>query len=104
METHYQNALAMDPELAEQLVALDDEDEVFGPPTPLGWSREIHMMAALIDSIQQVCGTIIAANGGDPGRITPFTRPQTAKDMLKDQIWARDMNDFADQLLGVTSD
>lgn len=100
----YGTALAMDPELAEQLVALDDDDEVVEPPTPLGYTKEVHLLAAVVDGLQQVCSVLIAVNGGDAPRVTPFPRPQTAKDRLKDQLWARDMNAFADELLGVSSD
>ncbi|WP_405166721.1 hypothetical protein OG203_17445 [Nocardia sp. NBC_01499] len=109
--SQYRSALAMDRELAEQMLAteqdeadLDLYEEADAPsgPTPEGYTIDSYLLLSIIDALQGVQAAVIAAAGGDPPRLTPMPRPVTAADIVRDAQRDESMQNLIDQFTGST--
>lgn len=109
--SQYRSALAMDRELAEQLLAAEqaeaeldlyEEAEAASGPTPEGYTIDSYLLLSIIDALQGVQAAVIAAAGGDPPRVTPMPRPVTAVDIVRDAQRDESMQDLIDQFTGST--
>lgn len=87
--SHYKAALAMDEELAERLLAREDElerDPDREPEiTPEGYSIDTYLLLSVIDAMQGVQAAVIAAAGVDPPAVHPMPRPATALDVVRER-------------------
>ncbi|MFI9508427.1 hypothetical protein [Nocardia sp. NPDC052566] len=104
--SQYRSALAMDRELAEQMIAAEqaqaqhesyEEPETTGGPTPVGYTIDTYLLLSIIDALQGVQAAVIAAAGGDPPRMAPMPRPVTAADQVRDEYRDRSMQQLIDQ-------
>lgn len=77
--SHYIAALADDEELAASM----DEDPAPRPPRLTEWSPEVAAIAASLDRLGEVLCALIAGNGQTPPKISPYPRPVTASQRLK---------------------
>ncbi|WP_306363377.1 hypothetical protein [Nocardia sp. CC227C] len=109
--SHYRAALAMDRELAEQMVAaeeaeatLDLYEEAAQPSgtTPEGYTIDSYLLLSVIDALQGVQAAVIAAAGGDPPTIKPMPRPVTAADIVRDEHRDRSMQRLIDEFTAPT--
>ncbi|MEV0251164.1 hypothetical protein AB0H76_31545 [Nocardia sp. NPDC050712] len=109
--SQYRSALAMDRELAEQMLAAEQAEaeldlyeekaETTGP-TPEGYSIDSYLLLSIIDALQGVQAAVIAAAGGDPPRLSPMPRPVTAVDIVRDAQRDESMQGLIDQFTGST--
>lgn len=107
--SRYKDALTMNLEIAEQIVAAQetleqmerdrmflegtpppDEDEIEDPrdtPTSsFGWDPGTHLLAQLNDSVKVLTATLIGVNlprGKTPPKVKPTPRPVTAVEAVK---------------------
>ncbi|WP_068002217.1 hypothetical protein [Nocardia pseudobrasiliensis] len=96
--------MATDRELAEQLLAAEDEsfdsdaaaDDSSGP-RPEGYTIDSYLLLSVIDALQGVQAAIIAAAGGEPPRIQPMPRPVSALESVRDEQRDRSMRRLIDQ-------
>ncbi|PKV78895.1 hypothetical protein [Nocardia fluminea] len=109
--SQYRSALAMDQELAEQMLAaeqseadLDLYEEKVEPsgPTPEGYTIDSYLLLSIIDALQGVQAAVIAAAGGDPPRVTPMPRPVTAVDLVRDAQRDESMQNLIDEFTAST--
>lgn len=109
--SQYRSALAMDRELAEQMLAaeqaeaeLDLYEEAEGPsgPNPEGYTIDSYLLLSIIDALQGVQAAVIAAAGGDPPRLTPMPRPVTAVDIVRDAQRDQSMQNLIDEFTAST--
>ncbi|MFB7719337.1 hypothetical protein [Nocardia sp. NPDC056100] len=113
--SQYRSALAMDRELAEQVLAaeqanaeLDLESDIAedtdtpAGPTPQGYTIDTYLLLSIIDALQGVQAAVIAAAGGDPPSIKPMPRPATALDHVRDEYRDRSMQRLIDQFTAPT--
>ncbi len=99
--SQYRSALATDRELAEQLLAAEDEssdsaDDSAGP-RPEGYTIDSYLLLSVIDALQGVQAAVIAAAGGEPPRIQPMPRPVSALESVRDEQRDRSMRQLIDQ-------
>lgn len=97
--SQYKTALAMDTELAEQLLALEDSDDphTSEDPTPDGYTLDTYLLLSIIDGLQGVQAAVIAAAGADPPQIRPMPRPVTALDAVREERRMRAMQSLIDE-------
>jgi hypothetical protein len=88
----------MDTELAEQLLALEeDEPQAAEDPTPDGYTLDTYLLLSIIDGLQGVQAAVIAAAGADPPQIRPMPRPVTALDLVREGRRMRAMQSLIDE-------
>lgn len=101
----------MDRELAEQIVAAENEEAALdlyeeaaesGGPTPEGYTIDSYLLLSVIDALQGVQAAVIAAAGGDPPTIKPMPRPVTAADIVRDEHRDRSMQRLIDEFTAPT--
>lgn len=92
--TYYSEAVANDEEHAKALAEAaearrgETEGEDPGPPMHL-WDQNAAMTAELIDAVHGLTFTVAAANGAKNLKPpNPYTRPKTAIDKMKRQVYA----------------
>ncbi|MFE3754558.1 hypothetical protein ACFXO9_09650 [Nocardia tengchongensis] len=96
----------MDREIAEQHLdaeaALGDEeiDETATTPRPEGYTLNTYLLMAIIDALQGVQATIIAAAGSDPPTMRPLPRPITAVETLREERRTQSMQALVDLFTG----
>ncbi|MEU4809444.1 hypothetical protein AB0H20_09595 [Nocardia fluminea] len=109
--SQYRSALAMDQELAEQMLAAEQaEDELDlyeektepAGPTPEGYTIDSYLLLSIIDALQGVQAAVIAAAGGDPPRVSPMPRPVTAVDIARDAQRDESMQNLIDEFTAST--
>lgn len=95
--SHYRSAVLMDYELAEQRLNEEeqlgddhDEDTPSGP-RPEGYTLDTYMLMAIIDALNGVQATIIAAAGSDPPTVRPLPRPISAVEIVREERRANSM-------------
>lgn len=88
----------MDRSIAEQIIAQEDEDDELEPadPTPEGYTLDTYLLLAIIDALQGLQATVIAAAGADPPTVQPMPRPVTALDAVRDERRLNSMQDLID--------
>ncbi|MFR9750490.1 hypothetical protein ACL02S_05580 [Nocardia sp. 004] len=91
----------MDLQLAEELLALETDDEFpeAEDPTPDGYTLDTYLLLTVIDGLQGVQAAVIAAAGADPPQVKPMPRPVTALDKVREERRLRSLQD----LIGVFS-
>ncbi|WP_405164721.1 hypothetical protein OG203_06280 [Nocardia sp. NBC_01499] len=88
--SHYRSALLMDRELAEEhleaeeTLGEDDVEEAPSGPRPEGYTLDTYLLMAIIDALQGVQATIIAAAGADPPAVRPLPRPMSALEIVRE--------------------
>lgn len=109
--SQYRSALAMDQELAEQMLAIEkaeseldlyEENTATTGPTPEGYTIDSYLLLSIIDALQGVQAAVIAAAGGDPPRLTPMPRPVTAVDIVRDAQRDESMQNLIDTFTAST--
>ncbi|MBH0775026.1 hypothetical protein [Nocardia bovistercoris] len=104
--SQYRSALAMDRELAEQILAAEqaevdldlyEETDESAGPTPEGYTVDSYLLLSIIDALQGVQVAVIAAAGGDPPTITPMPRPVSAVDLARDRRRDESLRNLIDQ-------
>ncbi|MFJ4652701.1 hypothetical protein ACIP5Y_15680 [Nocardia sp. NPDC088792] len=90
--SHFRSAVMMDREIAEQHIAVEealgdndvDETEPSGP-RPEGYTLDTYLLMAIIDALQGVQATIIAAAGADPPAVRSMPRPMSAVETIREE-------------------
>lgn len=95
--SHYKTALAMDPVLAEELLALEEDALADDRPTPEGYTLDTYLLLSIIDGLQGVQAAVIAAAGADPPRMKPMPRPVTAVEQVREELRLKAMQKLIDQ-------
>lgn len=92
----------MDPELADQLLALEDDEDPTADerPTPEGYTLDTYLLLSIIDGLQGVQAAVIAAAGADPPSMKPMPRPVTALELVRDERRLASMRKLIDQFTG----
>ncbi|WP_459954886.1 hypothetical protein [Nocardia sp. IFM 10818] len=90
--------MAMDMELAEQLLALEGDDvpAEADAPTPDGYTLDTYLLLTIIDGLQGVQAAVIAAAGADPPQARPMPRPVTALDLVREGQRMKSMQKLID--------
>ncbi|MFI5775979.1 hypothetical protein [Nocardia sp. NPDC051570] len=95
----------LDPELAEQVLALgDDTDDIDPEPTPDGYTLDTYLLLTIIDGLQGVQAAVIAAAGADPPQAKPMPRPVTAVDRAREGRRMRSMQELIDAFTAPAAD
>jgi hypothetical protein len=91
----YQEALALDEELAEQ-VADRDEPTAEYRPRITEWSPTEQLLAALYDRMGEVVAAVVASAGGKPTMPEGWPRPETAADRVLRRKQKQEYDDLLD--------
>ncbi|WP_330185004.1 hypothetical protein OHB26_16315 [Nocardia sp. NBC_01503] len=100
--SHYRSAVLMDYELAEERLDAeeqlgeDHEEDVPSGPRPEGYTLDTYMLMAIIDALNGVQATIIAAAGSDPPTVRPLPRPLSAVEIVREERRAGSMQALID--------
>ncbi|WP_446223508.1 hypothetical protein ACTWPB_28295 [Nocardia sp. IBHARD005] len=109
--SQYRSALAMDQELAEQMLAAEQAEDKLDlyeekaestGPTPEGYTIDSYLLLSIIDALQGVQAAVIATAGGDPPRVSPMPRPVTAVDLVRDAQRDESMQNLIDEFTAST--
>lgn len=83
----YHAALAQDEELAGELVESGDEQAVKPrPPDLTEWGPDVQVLAEVRDLLASLLAVTVKANGGKPPKPTPYPRPETALQRVKQRV------------------
>src|SRR5690606_2622006 len=76
-DSRFAASVAQDPEHVEAILeATGGQQSEYAPPL-VGWSTANDQLATVIDELQVLIATLVAANGGSPGKVKPAPRPKT---------------------------
>lgn len=90
----YQEAVALDEELAERYV--DDEAPGEYRPRISDWSPTEQLLAGVFDRLGEVVYAISATNGGKPSEPKAWPRPETAQDRVVRRRQRQQYDDLLD--------
>lgn len=76
--SRFNAAVANNPEHVEQIVAATGGQQSEYSPPLSEWHIENDQLATVADKLDILIGTLIAVNGGKPGKTQPSPRPKTA--------------------------
>ncbi|WP_280465239.1 hypothetical protein [Nocardia brasiliensis] len=100
MDSHYQSAVAMNPEIGAQL-AKQKRPEKFDPPTPQGYTLPILLQLKMIDLVKELMRLIPAVFSGKvPPPMKPEPRPMTAADLIRERAETEAVYEALDLILG----
>jgi hypothetical protein len=91
----YQEALALDEELAEEY-ADDDRPTTKYRPKITEWSPTEQLLAAVFDRLGEVVAVVAAANGGSGKLPEQWPRPETAQDRVLRRRQQREYDELLD--------
>lgn len=87
-------AIANDPELAEAIASQPEPTEPWSPRVS-DYTLTNMLLAQLVNGINALQGTTVAAAGGKPGQIKPFPTPRTAIDRVREAQEQQFISDMA---------
>lgn len=83
-------AVANDEEHVELILAAQEgqPDKKSGPPLA-EWGSQNEQLASIYDALMSLVAITVKANGGNPGKTSPYMRPPTAFDDVRQEMRER---------------
>lgn len=80
----YHAAVAEDEELAQELIDRGEDTPARPrPPRLTEWGPDVQVLAEIRDLLADLRAITIKVNGGKPGKVKPYPRPETALQRVK---------------------
>jgi len=99
--SRFTEAVATDPEAAEELARLrlnDDSEKAPWAPRVAEFGLTEHLLSQIIDLLQSQIGVAIKVAGGKPGDVKPAPRPRTEIDNAVERLEREWTVDFLGRL------